>query len=43
MFCNWSTASYGAETWTYRSFATTVSQLKIYDFSVETFKYFEVL
>ena len=27
----------------YRSFATTVSQLKIYDFSVETFKGFEVL
>jgi hypothetical protein len=27
----------------YRSFATTVSQLKICDFSVETFKGFEVL
>ena len=26
----------------YRSFATTVSQLKIYDFSGETFKDFEV-
>ena len=28
---------------TYRSFATTVSQLKISDFSGETFKGFEVL
>jgi len=28
---------------TYRSFATTVSQLKISDFSGETFKDFEVL
>jgi hypothetical protein len=28
---------------TYRSFATTVSQLKIYGFSGETFKGFEVL
>ena len=28
---------------TYRSFATTVSQLKIGDFSVEKFKGFEVL
>jgi len=28
---------------TYRSFATTVSQLKMCDFSVETFKGFEVL
>ena len=28
---------------TYRSFATTVSQLKICDFSGETFKGFEVL
>jgi hypothetical protein len=28
---------------TYRSFATTVSQLKICDFSGETFKVFEVL
>jgi hypothetical protein len=27
----------------YRSFATTVSQLKICDFSGETFKNFEVL
>jgi len=27
----------------YRSFATSVSQLKIYDFSGETFKSFEVL
>jgi hypothetical protein len=28
---------------TYRSFATTVTQLKICDFSGETFKGFEVL
>jgi hypothetical protein len=28
---------------TYRSFATTVSQLKLCDFSGETFKGFEVL
>jgi hypothetical protein len=28
---------------TYRSFATTVSQLKIRDFSGETFKGFEML
>jgi hypothetical protein len=28
---------------TYRSFATTVSQLKMCDFSGETFKSFEVL
>jgi len=29
--------------WIYRSFATTVSQLKICDFSGETFKGFKVL
>jgi hypothetical protein len=31
------------EALTYRSFATTVSQIKISDFSGETFKDFEVL
>ena len=41
--CNWSIASYGSETWTCRSFATTVSQLKIYDFSGEALKGFEAL
>jgi hypothetical protein len=46
----WNTNFLNVNKWTvlitvhiYRSFATTVSQLKISDFSVETFKGFEVL